>query len=219
MNCENRKDEFSEHCEFLAKKQIAALPSTLTRQIARAKNMMHFGQERLNLLRQHNPFQIDVGNESMKALEVEIRSGVFLPEKPWQVLYVRFLLEYNWLGTLLTQEVYNPTEITQFAALRASLLKQIQQIEKEHNITVNGRTSQRWTSITPQFVETKQISEGVWVDDTKERLRSAVATELHWMNTLHKHGHSKYLTNFRTLLNFPSWTGNGGPCHPPTQSG
>lgn len=191
MNCENRKDEFSEHCEHLARRQVASLPSTLIRQIARAKNMIHFGQERLDQLRDRNPFQIDVSNESMKGLYLEIRAQTFLPEKPWPVIYVRLLLEYSWLGSLLIEERWTPIEINVFAAKRSALLKSIQQQEKDHQIIVSDRFSQRWTEMTPNFIENRVLAQNSWIDDVKEDLRAAVTTELHWMNTLHKNGHSK----------------------------
>lgn len=190
MNCENRKDELSEHLEFLSKNQIEELPMTIIRQITRAENMIYYGQSRLTELRSQCPFDIDMRDEAMTRLYKQIQTDCFFPKTPWEVGYVRLLMEYNWLGSLLTLD-HNPNMLMQFASKRAATLRQIEVHEKEQKIKVTATISQRWKDTDNSYIVRVEQAKACWIDDLKELLRAAVAVELHWYNTLHKHGHSK----------------------------
>jgi len=191
MNNENRKDELAEHCEFLSRRQIHKLPNTLIRQIARAKNMINFGQHRLTLMRDQCPFRIALDDPAMNLVYDQIRKGEYLPRTVWQVVYVKLLLEFHWLGDLLLENARTQGEILAFAAKRHATTQAMETIEVENNIRVNLTPSERWQPYDDQFLNYERDAKAFWIDDLKEQLRGAVASELHWLNTLHKHGHSK----------------------------
>lgn len=190
MTCENRKDELSEHCEVLSRNQIEDLPKTLIRQIGRAKNMIYFARTRLELLRQHNRFDVDVSDQGMLILYEHLMNGTFVPQIPWKSKYVRYLMEHHWLGMMLTNDECSASEVIGFAEKRVRCSKIIEGIEKEHQIRSKARPTQRWNEGHEEFVSLKEQASAVWIDDLKDQLRVAVADELHWYNTLHKHGHS-----------------------------
>lgn len=214
MNCENRKDELSEHCEFLARKQISKIPKTLVRQITRAKNMIHYAQERLIQLRTApTSFQVDLSDDGMKRIYEQICNGTFTPAIQWQVGYCRVLLEYNWLGRIVVER-RSPSEILIYAAKRAAAQKSLELVEHEHRIKV----SERWKDDCAEYQQHVVQAEEFWINDLKDDLRSAVATELHWLNTLHKHGHSRSnIYSAALLLMFSSRTRDGRSRHPTSQ--
>jgi len=187
MSNENRKDELAEHCEFLSRKQIHNLPHTLIRQIARAKNMINFGTHRLNQMRDQCPFALALDDNAMKITYNQIRRGEYLPRVLWQVEYVKLLLESQWLGSLLLENGRTQNEILAFATRRHTTTRALEAIETLHTAGPTGR----WQPAEDQFVQYERDAKVFWMDDLKEQLRGAIAAELHWLNTLHKHGHSR----------------------------
>jgi len=195
MNNENRKDELAEHCEFLSRKQIHNLPNTLICQIARAKNMINFGQQRLNQMRDQCPFHLALDDDAMKLIYNQIRRGEYLPRTAWEVEYVKLLLEFHWLGSLLLETARTQADILVFAAKRHATARALEAIELQHSIRAAATPSERWQPDDAHFLNHEDDAKVFWINDLKEQLRGAVAAELHWLNTLHKHGHSKSLSD------------------------
>ena len=154
--------------------------------------MQHFEQSFINQLRAANNFVIDLSDQAKEELHLRIRSDTFVPARLWQTQYVRLLLESHWLGGLLATNDHTTQEFLIFAVRRASTLKAIESLEIANNLRVNARPSQRWTTEDQSFLDRKALAESCWIDDLKEDLRTAAATELHWLNTLRRHGHGKF---------------------------
>lgn len=192
MTNHNRKDELAEHCEILSKNQIAKLPETLQRQVARAKNMWYFGDLRLRELRRRNPYPaLVLDDDAMDSLYTEIQSDVFVRQREWKPTYLRHLMEYDWLRELQQQDQWAPAELLVIAGSRATSLKVIEGIEKVRKIRANAIPTQRWLHSDPIYDEFKERARNMWLDDTIEAVRVSVAKELHWRSMLNDHGHSK----------------------------
>lgn len=192
MSNHNRKDELAEHFEFFSRKQIERLPDTFIRQISRAKNMHYFGNLRLRLMRDQNPYNaLNLDDEAMEALYEEIQADEFIQNHDWKPTYVRYLMEYNWLGDVMGG-TYSPTQVFEFANKRAAALKQIQGIEKSHRIRANLVPSQRWSLDDATHIEHIPTARNIWLDELTAGIRVSVTKELHWMSMLHNHGHSRF---------------------------
>lgn len=198
MTNHNRKDELAQHCEFLSKNQIIKLPETFDRQIARAKNMCFFGDTRLRALRLRNPYaDLALHDEAMEHLYQEIQGDGFVQQREWKPLYVRYIMEYDWLRELLLQDHWSQADLIMFSNKRASVLKLMEAIEKANNIRAKATPSQRWSLDNQLHNEHHQNARNLWLDELTGAIRASVTKELHWRGMLNDHGHSKI-----TRLNF-----------------
>lgn len=198
MTNHNRKDELAEHCESFSKKQIERLPETMNRQISRAKNMMFFGGKRLIELRERNPFpDLALDDDAMRILYREIQAEDFIVPRNWKSSYVRYLMEWIWLGGLLDPRMWSPAEVMVFAQRRAAAESSLEGIEKTHGI----RLDDRWNPADGRYDEHRVSARNLWLDDMIGAIRTSVTKELHWRSMLHDHGHSKLTNNaFRRSL-------------------
>lgn len=190
MTNHNRKDELADHFECFSQKQIARLPETLNRQISRAKNMIYFGGKRMRELRERNPFMdLRLDTAAMELIYEEIQAEEFVRAREWKPLYVRYLLEYHWLATVLQEPHWTPPEIYDFANKRGAALSALEGIEKSQRI----RFHNRWVSDDENHTLHKESAQHMWLDELTGTIRTSVTKELHWRSMLHNHGHGKTL--------------------------
>jgi hypothetical protein len=114
--------------------------------------------------------------------ELEIQADTFIEPQDWKPLYLRYLMEYDWLRGIQLQEHWPPADVVWFSNIRATTLRSIEELERKHKINTRP-PSQRWQLNDPQHDAQKENARNIWLVDK----------DLHWRNILNDQGHSKFM--------------------------